>query len=775
MIYLYIDGVRMTPRNTTSVMPSYNIGKLKSVSAWRSGDDIEVEVESTPEIEAVMGHAADMHRAISFNDMPHEAKLSIDGTTVFEGSASLIATRSETSHHSYIIRLRGGGAEWAKIAALTPLSKSDIECNMALNLSSIESSWSDDSIVKYLPLQHDSYPKPKPAGLYAVEQMLMPQDYHPFISIKALVDKIIEKGGYKLQSDFMNSELFGQLMMSGAYRTTDCSAAENAMGFKAYRTTTTTIKAPQTGIVNLCMPLSVTHNIGPIVDSVDPSAVDEAGNRLADAYNNGGCLSFPDGDPVFTPTREVSVSFECFLHYTTECRMVSSKKLQGFTDIHLSNGCNVAVALQNPYIDKRNDVIPSKQYKLIVFDHQSGYKYRLEGIADNLSNECTVVPPSDAPTTTRLYYKGATDSSYMLFDGDWALYDGHVERSLSREITLTIRTPYMRVTPTSPKRFNDMQIGGGIEGQQITIHSGCYMRPIFSGTVGYGDIIKFEDIAHHNINQIAIIEALAHLFNLCIYTHKPSKKVYIETYDKFFNGEIVDWRHRQIDGKWEYEEGAPNCFESIRLCYAGNDGVVRRIAGEDNSYGEWFFSTPGYSSKMGTDSRINPLFYPTVSFTESTTSAPSAEVLTVGDRDQLLLNDYVEPRIVLYSGMRELPVNERWQAYNTLHQYPFVSFHSPDADATLDFNDRDGLIGLHQYHDRELRESSERGTFTCAIKMRPDEYLALLDPASEDANIRSRFRLKSEYGTSLFTLLSIEEYDTSNYIAKCRFRRTLTD
>ncbi len=775
MIHLYIDGVEITPRSTTPIMPSYNATELKDINAWRSGVDIEVEVASTPEIETVMGHAADMHRHTSFNDKPHEAKLTIDGTTVFEGSATLIATLSEGTQHSYVIRLRDGGAEWAKFAALTPFSKSDIPCDHTLDIASIERSWSSDSAVKFLPLQRDSYPKPKESGLFSVENILMPQDYHPFISIKALVEKIMESGGYRLRSDFMNSELFSRLMMSGAYRTTDCSAAESAMGFKAYRSSSTTIQAPQSGIVNLCGPLSVAHNIGAIVDTTAATAVDEDGNSLSDAYSNGGCLRFVKGEPIFTPIHEVSVSFECFLHYTTEASIISSRHLKGLSHIHLANGCDIDVVLQNPYVDRRNSIAPATSYKLFVFDHEEGCRYKLVGIGENLSEECSIVSSSNAPGSTKLYYRSSTDSTYRLFEGDWALYDGHVERTLEREITLTARTPYERVTTSSPKRFNDIYIGGGIEGQQITLHSSCYMRPIFSGTVGYGDRIGFEDVAHHNIDQSQILEALIHMFNLCIYSHKPSKSLYIEPYDHFFNGPVVDWRDRQLGGEWRYDEGVPNCFEKIRLRYAGSDGVVKRMVGEDESFGEWLFVTPGYGSKVGEQTIANPLFLPIVSLAESTTSAPSAEILTVGDRDVIATNDYVEPRIVLYHGLRELPPEERWQAYNTLHHYPFASFYSPNADATLTFEDCDSLVGLHQYYDRELREESERGTFSCSVRLRPDEYLSLLDPAAEGANIRSRFCLKSEYGTSLFTLLGIEEYDTTNYTAKCRFRRTLTD
>lgn len=774
MIRLYIDNVEFKPISTSPIMPRYDISKLHSIDAWRNGEEIDVEVEATPEVERTICHAADMHRIESFNDNLHNARLTLHGTTIFEGYATLLTTHSSPTGRQYTLRLRSGGAEWAKSAALTTFSNSNISCNMPLIMSQIEQSWSNNSPVRFLPLQRDSYPNPATTGLYAVEQILMPHDYHPFISVRAIVDSIVEGSGYTLKSDFMESELFKRLMMSGAYRTTDCTQAESTMGFKAYRSTTNTASASHLGIVNLCMPL-MGYNIGSIADTTDASAEDESGRKFSDAYNNGGCLSFVNGEPLFTPTRPISAAFEYFIHYTTDCRMKSSTHLQGFTNIHLANGCDVKVELQNPHIDRRNTLSSSQKYRLIVFDHTEGNSYKLTGIGENLSDDCTVTTPASCNATTNLYVRTPTNGTYHLFEGDWALYDGHVERTLKREVALTVRSPYESLTPTSPKRFNDIYLSGAIEGQQLTIHSGCSMRPLFSGRLGYGDIITFEDISHHDINQAKVLEALMQMFNLCIYSHKPSKSLYIEPYDNFFNGKVVDWRERQRGEIWEYEEGAPNCFEQTKLCYAGNDGVVKRALSEQGEYGEWLFQTPGYSSKMGTESIINPLFFPTVSFGESTTTAPSAEILTVGDRDMITQNDYFEPRIVLYHGLCELPPSERWQASGTLHHYPLASFHSLKGEATLNFSDCDGLIGLHQYYDRELHERSERGTFICSIRMRPDEYIALLDPASEDANIRSRFRLKSEYGSSLFTLLSIEEYDTAHQIAKCHFRRTLTD
>ncbi len=774
MIRLFIDNIEAQVTNSSSVMPRYNISMLRDIDGWRSGTDIEVEIASSKEIDALLCYAADLHRHDSFNTQSHTARIELYDIPIFEGQATLVSTHSNNGTLSYRLRVRQGGAQWAKNAVLTRLANTPIDEVIDVTLSEIEQSWSNDGAITFLPLQHDSYPKPTPSGIYGIERMMSPNDYHPFLSIRKIVEAIVKSGDCTLHSDFMQGRLFQRLMMSGAYKNVNISVAEQDMGFKAYRTFSYTATAPESGKVDVCEP-RIGINIGAIVNSTDPSTQDENGNMLSGAYCNNSVVSIVDNEPIFTPTREINVAFEYYLHYTSECRIVSSTRAKGFNIIHLGNGADVEIALQNPYVDRRNDIHPSMQYRLMVFDHEEGNIYKLSNIGEGLSADSIVqTSASNTPQTTQLYVRKRSETKYSLFTGDWALYDGHVERSFSREFEIVVRTPFERVTPTSPKQFNDIYFSGAMQGQQLTLHSGCSLRPIFGGGVGYGDSVTFNDVAHHDISLSTLLYALIQMFNLCIYSHTPTKRLFIEPYDDFFNGEVVDWQERQLDGEWSYEEGLVDCFEHTRLRYASGDGVALRTEGVEDSY-EWVYNTSGYGSKMGSESITNPLFMPTVSLTEASTTAPSAEILTVGDRDIIATTNYFEPRIVLYHGLRELPTGERWQAYNTSSHYPYASFHSPNAEATLSFKDRDGLTGLHKYYDRELNERSERGRLRCTIALRPDEYIDLLDPTSEGANIRSRFRLRTEYGSSNFILESIDNYDNDRLCATCTFRRTLND
>lgn len=774
MVRLIIDGIECTLRDQRVKLPTYDASKLRSVEAWRSGIELELEVCATANIEQLFGNAEEPYRYHNFNDTLHKGTLLIGGIPLIEGTTTYLGAELKDGKIYYRISLRSGGAEWAEQAAKRLLAKSQISYNYYMTLQDIEKSWSDDSAICFLPLRHDSYPKPVETTKYLVQQQMMPHEYHPFINICAIFDEVASTSRYELKSSFLNSEFAKKLMMSGAYHTLNRGTAQEAMGFKAIRTSDTKAVAAAGGWVDAWGPTSGS-NLGGIVDSVSPTATDDQGVPISGAYSNNNCFTIEAQRPTFTPTRDISVAFEYHIRYTTQYRIASSTQLCGFDTLHLGNGCNVKLTLHNPHIDRRNDISPQTQYMLYVFNHEEGSKYMLTGIANDLDAECSVVTTRDAPRATQLYVKRAGNTKYNLFIGDWALYNGHVARDGKIAVELNVRTPYHRITPTSPMLFNDISFSGAIPDQEITLCKGCSIEPIFGGTTGFGERLSFEDIAQVEASQADIIMAVAQMFNLCIYSHEPSHTIIIEPYDTFFNGEIIDWRARQIDGPWRVEELRTSAFEHTTLAYAEGDGVMGRFANENGfTPGTYTYHIEGYGTKQGTKSIKNPIFAPTISLTYSSSSAPSAEILTVGDRDNTI-EDGITPRIVLYNGLAPLPEGEKWYATANGDHYPHASFHSAKAGASLDFLDRDGHSGLHKYYDREMREMAERQTLQCGIRLQPDEYMSLLDPSTRGANIRSRFLLNCGNGTSHFTLQRIEEYDIATGVAKCTFRRTLND
>lgn len=770
MIALRIDGVDVPLATKGVELPSYNAKHLRSCQAQREGGSIVLGVKATEATAQLFGFAEYAHPSERFNDGYHYGEVLVDGVVLFEGVVSYHSTKHSGGAKVYNIKIASGGAEWADRAAMTKLKDIPINASRLVELSSICQSWSDTNPIKMLPVNRDSYPMAENTGLYEVYHPKLPQDYHPFISIKALMNSILsEEDGYRVESRFLDSPLFEKLMMSGAYKGMLADVAYASMGFNAVRSTSTSAKADILGRVDVALPKQGS-NIGAFVDTVSSTTIDESGNMCEGAYSNGGCFTFDNGTPLFRPKRDIDVAFDMHFSYTTDYKLLSSKWLQGFTSLYVGNGCYVDIALPNPHIDRRDSVSLGMRYKLVIFDYDSSASYRLAGVGD-VSGRISTVQFSSLPTTPlKLLRRSAGSNVYVEYDGDWALYDGYVSETGTQRVEFTLRTPYERCTPTSPRVFDNIYFSGAEQGQQLTLHAGCSITPVFGGTAGYGQRITFTDVANHDITAQDIVDAIVQMFNLCIYTHRPSQTIFVEPYDDFFSGDVVDWRSRQRDGNTLYQECVVDSFMATQLGYQPSDGAVGYCY-DDEEFGAWQHLAESYATKQSVAKSLNPLFHPIASMPTLVGTAPSASVLVVGDRESVEEDLYIEPRIVLYYGVEELPTGEYWPAPYDEDRYPLAEFHSVVKGETLCFEDRDGIEGLHRYYDNELRECATRQQLTTDIYLPPEQYVALFDPNSESANLRSRFRLNIQGSSALFRLDGIESYDAARYLARCRFQR----
>lgn len=773
MIKVFIDNQEATPIENSIKLPLYRASSLRDIEGWREGRVAEFEVEASAPITQLLGHCEEAYPTAVFNDSYHTARIEADGVTIIEGVATLIGTKRRDTQTTYHIRVRVGGAEWADSAAMTRLNATAIEATRQMLTDDIIASWSDNSAVRMLPINRDRYAEVAETGIYTAQRSLLPQDYHPFISVVAIVESIAKESGYTIQSNFLNTPFARKLMISGAYKRVESEQAYATMGFKAVRSTTTTAKASQLGRVEAAGNAS-TANVGAVVDTVNPNTLDESGTPCRDAYDNGGCFSLVAGVPTFHPKRDISVAFDLRLHYTTDYRIVSSSRLKGFDKIYLGDDCHVEIGLQNHIPDRRASVASGIEYKLFIFDYDATTSYLMQYVGYITSAISTIKFDKGYKGSAVLMAKRQDENAYTPYSGDWALYDGHVEERGQREVDITIRTPYAEATPTSPRELKQVYLYGAEQGMELTLHAGCSLTPIFGGTAGYGESVEFRDIANHDISQAEFLEAIAHLFNLCIYTHRPSRRLFIEPYDDFFDGSVVDWRDRQLGGEVVSEECAVESFATTALGYQPSDGATKRLTDSETIFGEHRYSVASYAAKQSVKSLNNPLFMATASMQGAISAAPSATLLTVGERDIVEEQEYINPRIALYHGMETLPDGEYWPMCYAMRNYPLVAFHSPERGESLCFEDRDGCEGLHHYYDRQMLEMASRQRITMDIALRPADYIALFDPDGE-ATIRSQFRLQMGGNTSLFRLEEIVAYDAERGVARCKFQRLISD
>lgn len=770
------------------LVPGYDADKLSDPEACRDGRSLRITIPLTPRNDRILNDAADPYAGVRFNDALHHACLTEEGAVLLEGTVRLLAVTDE----GYRIQIRDGGAQWAESTARKMLNTLGVEWSGMLTPTAIVESWTNDEPVKFFPILRDEYEQQNSStDLLPAERLLSVDDYHPFLHLATLLETMFAEAGYRIRSEFIQSEFFRSLYMSGAYASRDTTAAVNRMGFSARRLSAASAVAGEEGRV-WANPTAVANTVGNIVDTATPGSVDEDGVALSGLYNNGNCFSKDAyGKICFTPPSEVSVGFEYYLKYTSGHRILSRTRLKGFDTIYLGTGAEFRFELANRYTDLRDRISPAFSYRAIVFDHVSGAQYRIlytrNGVANTLwcsfaARSASVSTPAGG-TVANPQLQIYSGGQWVPYDGDWALYNGYIGETGQTTVEVRLRTAAEVIAANSSRYFNLIYFGGAEPGMSLTLHKECSLRPRFLAGPGYGSTVAFGDVARHSIRQSKVLEALIHLFNLRIFTEEGTKTVWIEPSDSFFGaGEEADWSNRtDFSQPVEIEELVTETHEVRTWRYQEGDGPVARLdAKSEIPFGAWQFETPSYASLQGEQSLSNPLFRPTLNDTGRYLNAPAASIPQVGDRDNAEEDGTnFTPRIVRFAGMHPLPDNQRWGYPWSQASYPLAAFHFAGDESeepfTLCFEDRDGAQGLHRFLDRDARREATRQRITLTLRMAPHEFEALFTPGTGAPDIRSRFRIGTGAGVVCATLAAIDDYDPRQGTARCTFYRTIED
>lgn len=784
---LTIDGRPCDLCEASCAVPGYDAAKLADADGWRKGRTMRLTVPATPRNDAIACHARDPHAAKRFGEALHRAELSSDGSVLLAGTVRLLAA----SDAGYTFEIRDGGAGWAHNAAQRMFNTLGIDYTAALTPTTILTSWTQNTPVRFFPVHRDEYPQRNgSADLLPAERMLSVDDYHPFLHIASLVETIFSEAGYRIESRFIASEFFRSLYLSGAYPSRDTTAQAARMGFFARRLGPATARASSSGRV-YADPKAIYNTVGNLVQTATPQTTDEDGAPIPELANNGGCFAVQDGTIVFTPPTEVSVGFEYYLKYTTDHRILSRTQLRGFDSVYLGPGSEMRFALANRYEDRRARIAANFTYRVVVFDHAAGAQYRLTFTRDGVpGSPWTEFAARSAQVTTPAAGNFANpvlsvrgQSGWTAYTGDWALYDGYVAETGQTTVELRVRTAAELLSPASPKRFDTIYFFGAEGGMTLTLHKECSLQPRFVSSPGFGSIIRFADVAQHRIRQSDLLEALAHLFNLRFHTDEATRTVRIEPADDFFGaGPQADWRSKSDFSQPVVREPLVTGIHERRTWrYRDGEGAVARYEAQTGTtLGAWSRLTHAPAALQGEQVLRNPLFHPSLNSAGHYLNAPSALLLQIGDRDAAEGDEGgFTPRIVRYAGLHPLPENERWGYPSAGAAYPLAAFHFAGDDAaaafTLGFEDRDGAQGLNRYYLRQVagEESLERITLT--LRLAPHEFEALFTPDSGAPDLRSTFRIDTGQGCVRATLHAVGDYDPVSRKARCTFIRRYGD
>ncbi len=791
---ILIDGTPCELDDRPAIALDYDAGALASPVSGRTGRSLRLELPSTRANDALLGSPADLHAAAPFNAALRRGGVYADDALLLEGAVRLTGTTRGPQGVRYRIEIRGDAAAWAETAARRMFNEIAIDYQAPLTPTTVWQSWTNDGPVRFFPVKRDAYPPVNSSvGLEPALRILSPDDYHPFLSVHALLEAIIRAEGYTLESRFAESDFFRSLHVSGAYSEKNTSALRSHMDFLARRRTTAVAAADHTGRV-YASPFMSASSIGNLVETATTGDPDPQGVPMTELFNNGNCFRTEQGRILFRPLVEVQVGFEYRLRYVTQYRIRSRQWLEGFDSVYLGDGIDAPGRLLNRFTDRRNSLQPGRQYRAVVFEHTEGTEYRAvcsAGAASGLpiasfttrTALCTT-PATEGLRNPVLQYRRSPMTQFAAYPGDWALYDGYIAETGQTEVETTLRTPPVRVAPTAPKYFSTIYFYGASEGMTLSLDPSCSLRPCFTNAPGLGSTVRFADVAQHRIRQAVFLEALCHLFNLRIYTEERTRTVRIEPEAEFFDRtRVFDWTER-IDTSQPIESADLACgiHRTRTLGYLDLDGVVTRSNDALGSpIGQWTAVTDSYATIQGEKVLRSPLFSPTLSRSGLFADVPSAQVMQVSDRDgeEQPGTCNFSPRIVRYCGMHPLPEGERWGYPSGEARYPLAAFHfTGDASTegfTLCFEDRDGQTGLHRYYDAQFERERERQRITLSLRLMPHQIEQLFLCGGPTPDLRSVFLFRIGGERIRCILSNIHAYDPAAGAVRCTFIRLTED
>ena len=773
MVEIRIDGQRCDVE--TGYVPdkrafSFDSEALADIDKLRTGRTLTIRLPLSPTNDSIMGYAADPAAAEQFNASYHEGEVVADGVTLLKGVATLQGIEADEGRGYYHIRIRDGAGDWIDRIASRTLDEADLGFEATLNGQTIEASWSGEPAVRFLPIIYDDYQEPHDStSLFPPQRVMTVADYYPFISVRRMLQAIFEGAGYTVEGQFMESEELTKLHFSGCYPSSGRSMVrlEESSGFKAARAAAATTTADASGRVWLT-PLVLTSSLGNIVDTTQGEGL----------YNNGNSLQITSSGVEYRPKVEANVSFEIGLKYTTQYKMLSSSRLQGFDALYVDAGCDLQIPLANPYKDRRHKLTPGVEYKCVNFAYQSSTIYNLVYITDSgtttlktfIKPEITFVMPNLSGGRCVLRTANGKDVT-----GDWAIYDGWVTTTGEVDVEVVLQTPPESLSPSKPKSFSKMYLHGGDSGQSVTLSAGCTLQARFTTSPAEGSLLTEKTVLGHQCSQLDFVKAIVQMYNLRIVTIESSRRVLIEPYDDFYNGALNDISH-YVEPREPMlaTDMAAEHSRTRSLCYRseGDGAVVRYNAQSGEVLGRWSSTTSSYAAKMGSQRLTNALFCPTISATGVHATAPSALIMQVGDRDADAKQE-VAMRIVRYEGMEPLPEGESWGAPSFGAEYPLAAFHAPER-FTLCFEDRDGVQGMHRYYDKQWEAEAKRRRLSLSLTL-PAHALQQMCDCDEDGGARDTYRLNIGGQGANYRLSRVVSYDTATGRAQCEFVRTITD
>ncbi|MDL2319904.1 hypothetical protein LJC45_02090 [Alistipes sp. OttesenSCG-928-B03] len=804
---IFIDNQEVDTDARTNVSLTLAVGSHTELDVSKTGYTKSIVVPMTVRNTGIFGGGQEMNAVARFNCTEHTARIETDGCTVMEGVPMLAQSAGMAGGGYYRLNIIGAGKEWVKTAAATPLRSLGVEFGETVSATMIERSWTWDKPVRFLPVQRDGFrPENWEHSLFPPQKVLTYEDYHPFLHVKSVVERIFAAAGYRVDSEFFDSGFFASLYMSGNYPTRDVELVKSRMDFRAGRFAAASATADSMGRV-YADPWRSVNSVGNIVETANPRE-ERDGMTVAGGYSVGDYFRMEGGQMVFAPPTAVTMGFEYTLRFTTDYRIADRMTLAGFDRIYVGGEQEYSYTLANRNADRRGELRGDKTFKVFVFGHVAGAAYRLvwkeitnpDADAGDLRDGDYVMRSS--PTFSARSYavtfatanriadplltvRGA-GNDFAEYTEDWAMYDGYVEETGTVEVEAVVRSSPERILPSQPRRFDNVYFGGAAEGMSLKVSNLTTLKPYFVYHPAEGTHIDFQAVAAHSVSCLDVIKALKHMFNLWFLTDPLTRTVYVEPRDGFYrNDAVVDLAGRiDLQKPVAISEIGQDMPGLVTFGYAAGDAAVAAInMSEGGRLGSWSARLSNLFARQETRTYQNPMFAPSASETGAYSNAPSATLLRVGDAATDGQLNFA-PRIVRYLGMAQLPAGETWGWPSHGGEYPFLAFHYKGADnpysgeesnpestfaddpqtlirngLSLCFEDRDGVAGIHRFYDSSVGLWNNGKRIEARVAMRPEEIEAIASPNRLGRDFRALYRLEIDGESALCRLEEVTDYN----------------
>jgi hypothetical protein len=786
MIRLFIDNTEADVDASSEISISLSMASLTSTSWGRANYSKSITIPATPLNRRLMGDCEQPLAAQMFNHTLHTARVEVDGCIIIEGTIYLTASFVATDGY-YRFYIIGNAREWIatarkSIAELLPEARFSFDEEHIRRGLTQQAESGGGALLKFFPVERRGV-----AADINHHNRLLADNYHPFVNLSQLLRVLFDKAGYAVESEFLDSEFFRGLYMSGRWSEHRFEEWAQRMDFFAVlNENSPEVYADESGRV-YADPTANFSTVGNLVDMPD-------GNH--GSFNKGALQQDSTGRILFAPTSPVRVAFEHRLRFFTDYRVASRQRLEGLNRIRPAFGDEVEVPIPNTFRDHRGEPLESGHtYSLIIFDHDPEALYRLYAkVVTNPNADLGNLSLGDY--TEKLLYttslrEGQFSHSHkgrvvaprleMVKDGlsysptsDWAIYDGSVREYGTTMLDVTLRSKAREYSPANPKYFDMFCFGGSGEPFSMQLLAGSSLRPIFIPHPIEGEELSWGDVMNYSFTGLDLLSALKELFDLQIYTDPLARKVCIEPRSEWCDPRVVVDLTGRIDSSKGVvvEELGADHPQRLTLAYRRGDKAAEELSEiEGREYGLWSEQIDNIFATEGERRVENGLFAASVTTSGTLSGCPSASLIMVGDSEphapsSVAYHNFL-PKVVHYRGLHPLPFGEQMEYPSGVGgKYPLLTFYDDGelggTPSSLLFSRRYGVEGLGRYWQPQVDMLNHSRRITLYASLRPEEVEQIVVPTSTKRDFRAHYLVEVDGQRLLCRLEEVVDYNPAS-------------